>query len=248
MKGFLIAGNWKMNRGGKDGALLARDIKMGTYSIKDGIEIMIAPPFTAIPSVSEILNGSKVKLGAQNMYFEDKGAYTGEISPQFLLDFGVEFIILGHSERRQYFCEKDEDVRKKVKKALEVGLKPIICVGETLEQRDSGEAKNIVVKQVRSIVEGMEEVEKLTFAYEPIWAIGTGRVASPEQADEMHRVIRNIIGDKGDDVRILYGGSVKPNNAESLLKMDNIDGALIGGASLKTEDFINIIKIAEKML
>ena len=243
---MLIAGNWKMNKGKIDDAVaLAREVRIGAYNLKGKVDIMVAPPFTVLSHVVDTLKGSRVKVGAQNMFYEDAGAYTGEISPDFLLDLGVEYVILGHSERRKFFHETDETVLQKALKAREKGLKYIVCVGETLEQREKGEAKDVVGRQVKAVLDGGAYSENLIFAYEPVWAIGTGKVATPELAQEMHGYIRDLLGENRNTL-ILYGGSVKPENAEGLLRMDDIDGALVGGASLNAGSFVNIIKIAEE--
>uniref|UniRef100_A0A7C4YRP0 Triosephosphate isomerase n=1 Tax=candidate division WOR-3 bacterium TaxID=2052148 RepID=A0A7C4YRP0_UNCW3 len=242
MRRYLIAGNWKMNLGGKDALNCALEIENGIEGLKDGVEVMIAPPFTSIPILSDKLK--KVKLGAQNMFYEEKGAYTGEISPIFLLDFNVKYVILGHSERRKYFKEDDELIVKKAKKAKETGFKFIVCVGETIEEREKGLEKKVVEKQVRAIIEAGIVCENLIFAYEPVWAIGTGKVATPEIAEEMHRFIKGFAKEN----MVIYGGSVDDKNAKGLLEMPNIDGALVGGASLKPEKFLTIIKTAENLL
>lgn len=244
MRRFLIAGNWKMNLGGKDSINVVKEIEEGIKGICDDIKVVVAPPFTAIPLIYDRVK--KIVLGAQNMFYEDKGAYTGEISGKFLLDFNVKFVILGHSERRKYFREDDELIVKKARKAKEIGLKYIVCVGETLEERENGLAKDVVLKQVSAICDSGLLNEDLIFAYEPVWAIGTGKVATPEIAEEMHRFIRDKINEK--EVMIIYGGSVDDSNANGLLNMPDIDGALVGGASLNPLKFIKIIKTAESLL
>ncbi|RKZ22114.1 triose-phosphate isomerase [bacterium] len=242
MRKLWIAGNWKMNMGGREGIELLKEMRNSLSGSK--VDVGIAPPFTLIPHASEILADSGILLGAQNMFYEEKGAFTGEISPSFLLDFGVNFVIIGHSERRKIFGEDEELIKKKVKKALDVGLLCILCVGETLEERERGETKEVVKRQVLSALEGLPSLKGLTIAYEPVWAIGTGKVATPEQACEVHAFIRELIK---EDIRILYGGSVKPENARGLLEKEEIDGALVGGASLKVSSFSEIVRIAEEV-
>ena len=250
MRRFLIAGNWKMNKNNNEAMDLARKIVLNAHGIEK-VDMVICPPFTALAPVYDIIKDTKVKLGAQNMYFEDKGAYTGEISPEFLKSIGCQFIIIGHSERRKYFNETDQDVNKKTKKALAVGFIPIVCVGETLEEREKGETENIVRREVSAALEDQTDKKRIVFAYEPIWAIGTGKTAKPEDANKIHSLIRNIAKeDPGMDdssLIILYGGSVKPSNAEELLSQSDIDGSLVGGASLDAQNFTEIIKTASKL-
>lgn len=218
----------------------------------NGVEIVIAPPFTAIPKLSEMLGGSqKIRLGAQNMYFERNGAFTGEVSAAMLRELFVRYVILGHSERRQIFGETDSVVNKKVLTALASGLRAILCVGETLEERDAGREKEILETQMRGSLAGVSanQMADVVIAYEPVWAIGTGRNATPEQAQEAHAHVREVLADLTDPataakVRIQYGGSVKPANAASLLGQPDIDGALVGGASLEALGFSEIIKAA----
>ncbi len=248
MRRALIAGNWKMNldRGGAEA--LARALVEGTSEVNDR-DILICPSFPLIPAVYAVVKGSNVWLGAQNMYFEKKGAFTGEVSADMLKSVGAEWVILGHSERRHIFKEDDELINKKVKSAIDQGLKPILCVGELLEERESGKTEDVVKRQV---VEGLKDISvsdvlKVTIAYEPVWAIGTGKTATPEDADSIHSLIRSILKDMYSEevsqkTRILYGGSVKPENIDSLMAKENIDGALVGGASLKAESFLRIIK------
>lgn len=217
------------------------------------VDIVIATPFTVLISAYEILKGTNIKLGAQNMYFEDKGAYTGEISPSFLKEIGVEYVILGHSERRDIFKESNALINKKLKKALSMNLKPIVCIGEHLEERETGKARDIIESQINEtfIELTKEEMLKTIIAYEPIWAIGTGKTATPEQAEEIHIFIREILIQKFDNetansIRIQYGGSIKPNNAEELFNKENIDGGLVGGASLQVDSLVQIIEAANK--
>ena len=244
----LIAGNWKMYKTGPEAVETARDLAQLCSDIQ-GIEVMIAPTFLSLASVAASIEDANVKLGAQNLYFEKQGAYTGEISADMLRVAGVEYVLIGHSERRQYFNETDVSVRKKIKAAIEVGLKPILCIGETEDQRDDGKTFSILDKQVSDGLEslGSDKLENLVLAYEPVWAIGTGKTASVEQVNEVHVYLRSLIEklfSKGfsNQTRILYGGSVNPDNAKDLMGIEDVDGALVGGASLDANKFINIIK------
>ncbi|TKJ40228.1 triose-phosphate isomerase [candidate division LCP-89 bacterium B3_LCP] len=246
MRRPFIAGNWKMSKNLQESVSLAKSLKNRLKNVKNR-DILICPSFTALGSVYDEVKGSNIKLGAQNMYFEDKGAYTGEVSPLMLKDF-CEYVILGHSERRQYFDESDEKVNKKVKKALEHGLRPILCVGESLEQREKNETFDIVGEQLEKSLKGVNKnsMKRIIIAYEPVWAIGTGKNATPEQAEDVHVFIRKEIEKiygKGiaDDIRILYGGSVKPDNIKDLMEKESIDGVLVGGASLDAESFSEIV-------
>ena len=246
MRKPIIAGNWKMNKTPSEAITLINELKP---LVKDAdVEVVVCVPFVCIPAVSEALKGTNIKLGAQNMHWEESGAYTGEVSPGMLKELGVEYVIIGHSERREYFAETDETVNKKVLSAFSHGITPIVCVGETLEQREEGVTKELVEKQTKAALSGLdkEEVEKIVIAYEPIWAIGTGKTASSEDANEVIGYIRSVIADiYGNDVaqkvRIQYGGSMKPENAAELMAMPEIDGGLVGGASLKAEDFAKIV-------
>lgn len=244
MRKWIVAGNWKMHNTISESIALAQAIKEGTTHLKNG-EVVVAPPFTALHSTGEFLKGSSVRLSAQNMYCEDKGAYTGEVSPSMLKDVGCEYVIIGHSERRKYFSESDETVNLKVKKAIASGLQPIVCVGETDEQRVQGVTKSVVNRQVRGALSGIGKIDDVVIAYEPVWAIGTGKVATSAQAQEVHAFIRSLIkemyGSAADDLRILYGGSVTKDNIAELIAMEDIDGALVGGASLKPDGFLGII-------
>ena len=247
MRRAFIAGNWKMNLEKGSAVGLAKALVDGTKNITDR-DILICPSFPLLHIVNDVVSGSNVWLGAQNMYYEKKGAFTGEVSADMLKSVGCEWVILGHSERRHVFHEDDSLINKKVKSAIEQGLKPILCVGELLEERESGKTEEVVKRQV---VEGLKEVSpedtaKITIAYEPVWAIGTGKTATPEDADSIHSFIRDILRDLynskvSENMRILYGGSVKPENIDSLMAKDNIDGALVGGASLKADSFLRII-------
>jgi len=250
MREWIVAGNWKMHNTIQESVALARAIKEGTSSLKKG-EIILAPPFTSLSNVGEAIKGSKVSLAAQNMFYEDKGAFTGEIAPGMLKDIGCTYVIIGHSERRKYFHEQDKDVNLKVKKALSVGLKPIMCVGETDEEREKGITRSIVDRQINLGLSGVDKIDNVVIAYEPVWAIGTGKVATSAQAQEVHKFIRGILkdlyGSAANDIRILYGGSVTKDNIGELIAMEDIDGALVGGASLKPDGFLGIIQnIAEK--
>lgn len=248
----LIAGNWKMN----NSISKTRDFfdEFLKKPLDQGVDIAICPPFTAILAAAEEIKGhDNVHLGAQNMHWEDKGAYTGEISPVMLREIPCDYVIIGHSERRQYFAETDEMVNKKVKAALKHNLIPIVCVGETLEQREQGITMSWVISQVEKALEGVDEkqLKSIVFAYEPIWAIGTGKTASDDDAQQVISEIRNKIGEFSNaeiagNVRILYGGSVKPGNIEGLIKKPDIDGALVGGASLDAESFFSIISLSRK--
>ncbi len=244
-----IAGNWKMNMTHVQAATFMQDLKY-KYKNKNDCEVAVFPPFTALKSVKTIIDSDNldIKLGAQNMHYESYGAFTGEISPEMLKQLGVEYVIIGHSERRQYFNDTNQMVNKKVNAAFKNSLKPVMCIGESLEIRENGEAEAFVVSQLQECLEGFdnEDIVKITIAYEPIWAIGTGRTATANDANNMCMSIRKKIEElynKGvsDTVRILYGGSVKPSNIMELMDMPDIDGALVGGASLKVNDFVEII-------
>lgn len=245
MREWIVAGNWKMHNTIAESISLAKSIKEGVAVIKNG-EIVLAPPFTALFSVGETIKGSNVSLAAQNMYYEDKGAFTGEISPGMLKDIGCTYVIIGHSERRKYFHEQNNDVNLKVKKALLAGFKPIMCVGETDEERVKGITRSVIDRQVRQGLNGVEGIYNVVIAYEPVWAIGTGKVATPAQAQEVHAFIRcllkDLYGSTADDIRMLYGGSVTKDNIGDLIAMEDIDGALVGGASLKADGFLGIIQ------
>lgn len=213
-----------------------------------GVDVVICPPYTLLAKLKEATEGTNIKIGSQNIHFEEKGAFTGEISPVMLTDLGIDFCIIGHSERRQYFNETDNTVNKKVKSAIAHGLTPIVCVGETLEDRKSGVTKDLLKTQISKGLDGVdgEDVKKLVVAYEPIWAIGTGETATSDVANEAVAYIRSVIADiygeaVSEEVRIQYGGSVKPNNVSELMNQDDIDGALVGGASLKADSFSEIV-------
>jgi triosephosphate isomerase len=239
-----------MNKNNNEAVDLARKISLNTHGIEK-VDMVICPPFTALAPVYDIVKETKLKLGAQNMYFEGKGAYTGEISVEFLKHIGCRYVIIGHSERRKYFCETDEAVNKKTKKALAAGITPIVCVGETLKEREKGETERIVKREVAAALEDQADKDRIVFAYEPIWAIGTGKTAKPEEANKIHSLIRAIAKEDfamdESTLIILYGGSVKPANAEELLSQPDIDGSLVGGASLDAQSFTEIIKTASKL-
>jgi len=250
MRTKIIAGNWKMNTTAVEAEGLVRGILEKVSDVR-GVEIVVCPPFTSLAVVSPLIGGSNVALGAQNMHWEDKGAYTGEVSATMLLTLGCQFVILGHSERRSYFFETDEVVAQKVKAAISYGLIPIVCVGETLVERERGITNQVVERQVNGAFRGMtpEEFDGIVVAYEPVWAIGTGKTATTEQAQEVHAFIRGRLARMfGEDIagktRIQYGGSMKPDNAAELLAQADIDGGLIGGASLKADSFEEIIRAA----
>ena len=244
MRRKLMAGNWKMNNDIEESLKLVKSLK--DSPLNSDVDVLICPPFTSLYPVILELKNSSIKVGAQNMHFEDSGAYTGEVSPTILKNLGVEYVIIGHSERRQHFGETDQFINKKVKSALNHGLKPILCVGESLEQREEGIEKETVRTQLIMDLEGITEGEKIVVAYEPIWAIGTGRTATSAQANEMSAFIRAVLGDiftkyTAQNIIIQYGGSVKASNAKEIMLQSDIDGALVGGASLKADEFIKII-------
>lgn len=246
MRRPVIAGNWKMYHGPKEAARLVEELKPLVRDVRP--EVVVCPPFVDLLTVVQAVQDSNIQVGAQNMHWEENGAYTGEISPTMLSEAGSRYVIIGHSERRQYFGETDEWVNKKVKAAFMHGLKPIVCVGETLEQRESGITRQVVEEQVRSGLQGLEpkQAGDLIIAYEPIWAIGTGKTASADDAEDVIAFIRTVLGqmygnDAAGKIRILYGGSVKPENIGELMQKPDIDGALVGGASLKADSFGRIV-------
>ncbi len=249
---IIIAGNWKMNNTVSASLDLVKQIRKKTSNIHR-VEIVVAPPFTAINPIYELLSGSQIQVAGQNVFWEEEGAYTGEVSPIMLKEAGCKYVIIGHSERRQYFGETDETVNRKIKISLKFGLKIIVCVGESLDERETGKTLEILASQVVWALKGLEkeDLDHVVIAYEPIWAIGTGKTATPAQADEAHahirKEIKELYGDNvANDTRILYGGSMKPGNAAELLNLENIDGGLIGGASLKAGDFVAIIDAGVK--
>lgn len=244
----LIAGNWKMNGSIKDTRKLLFQLAVDWGKECEGIEVVVCPPFTSLVVAKHELELSHIKLGAQNCYVGEQGAFTGEISAQMLADLGCQYVILGHSERRTIFLETDQLIARKMRSALESGLKPILCIGETEQERTANETEAVLAKQLEGSLAGINasDMVNVTIAYEPVWAIGTGKTATPELAEAVHLFIRNklrvMIADQADAIRILYGGSMKPDNAQALLAQPNIDGGLIGGASLDAGQFIAIIE------
>ncbi|HKK25754.1 MAG TPA: triose-phosphate isomerase [Gracilimonas sp.] len=254
MRRLLIAGNWKMNCGPYDAAELLEGLIEKKSEINENVDVLVCPPFVSIGMAVKYLYDTDIQVGAQNLHFEENGAYTGEISGSMLAESGCNYVVIGHSERRQYFGETDTTVNKRVHKAIEHKLAPIVCVGESLDQRKSDEHFSLVKNQVTAALHDVSEKEVLdvVIAYEPIWAIGTGETATPEQAQEMHEHIRSILADLYDEdtagqINILYGGSMKPGNANELLSLQDVDGGLIGGASLDADSFSEIITIAEDL-
>lgn len=248
MRKPIIAGNWKMNKTAGETKKLINELLPLVKDVSD-VDIVVCPPFVNIETAAAALAGTNIGLGVQNMYYEESGAYTGEIAPGMLLEFGVKYVIIGHSERRQYFGETDESVNKKAKAALKFGLTPIICVGEKLEEREAGITNEVVCRQTKLALLGLapSEAAGVVIAYEPIWAIGTGKTATADDANDTIAAIRNAVkeafsGDVAEKVRIQYGGSMKPSNAAELMAKPEIDGGLIGGAALKAEDFSQIVK------
>ncbi|MBM4277371.1 MAG: triose-phosphate isomerase [Deltaproteobacteria bacterium] len=246
-----IAGNWKMNKTVGEALELVRELKASVQGIED-VEAAIAPPFTALYPVSQELKGSSLHLASQNLFWEEKGAFTGEISPMMLKEIDCHYAIIGHSERRQYFGETDETVNRRIKAAFNHGLKVIFCIGEMLQEREGGLTFSVIERQLDGGLKGVEEntIEEIVIAYEPVWAIGTGKTATPEQAEEVHQFIRQKLGRlyskrTSEGIRIQYGGSVTPENIKGLMAQTNIDGALVGGASLNAESFSRIVRFKE---
>lgn len=247
---ILIAGNWKMNGLLSDSKALAREVAANVKALKPNADVFVCPPFTLLTTVKKALRGSKVMLGAQDCHVETKGAHTGDVSPVMLKDAGCDYVILGHSERRTDHKESSALIKQKAKAALDAGLKVIICVGETLAERKAGKAFEVTEKQIKASVPGESTASNTVIAYEPVWAIGTGQTATPEDAEAVHAHIRKVLAEKlsksiASRMRILYGGSMKPANAAELIAKENIDGGLIGGASLKAADFTAIIEKAK---
>lgn len=245
-----IAGNWKMNKTASETRALAEALKSSLAPFAGKVEIAVCPTFTSLSTAVEVLKGSNVKVGAQNIHWADNGAFTGEISGAMLKEAGVEYVIIGHSERRQYFGETDETVNKRIKAALKYELKPIVCVGETLEEREGGVTNTVLDKQLRGAFAGVCPcaASSITVAYEPVWAIGTGKTATPDMAQETHAFIRGVLvelfGDAGKEMVIQYGGSMKAENSGELVAKEDINGGLIGGAALKADSFTALIKNA----
>ncbi len=248
MRRKIVAGNWKMNKTPAEAKVLAAEIAAALGPDPCPVEVVVCPPAIDIPGVAEVLKGTQIGVGAQNMHNEPKGAFTGETSAAMLLDLGVKYTILGHSERRTYFADTDATVNAKTKAALAAGLTPIVCVGETLAERDAGKTEDVVASQVRQSLAGLGvDLAKVVIAYEPVWAIGTGRSATPQMAQEVHALIRRTLAEMSDGataetIRIQYGGSMKPENAAELMAQPDIDGGLIGGAALKADSFLAIVK------
>lgn len=252
MRKNIIAGNWKMNKNMEETNTFIDQVAEKVPA-SDSVEAIVCAPYPYLPSLVEKAKGTNVKVSAQNMHFEDNGAFTGEVSPAMLKDIGVTHVVLGHSERREYFAETDETVNKKVHAAFKHNLTPIVCVGETLDQREANETKTHVEKQVKKALDGLneEQISSTIIAYEPIWAIGTGKTASSEDANEVCTHIRNVIKDvaseqAAEQVIIQYGGSVKPANVDELLAQSDIDGALVGGASLEPDSFLQLVEAGVK--
>lgn len=250
MRRKVIAGNWKMNNDLSQSQNLVSSVLNGLQS-KPNCDVIICPSFTSLSEISNLVKNTSIKLGAQNMHFEDSGAFTGEVSASMLKSVGCEYVILGHSERRNIFGESDEMINKKILKALEAGLKPVFCVGELLEQREAGTTKDVVKKQIESGLKDVHpsKINDIIIAYEPVWAIGTGKTATSAQAQEVHEFIRSLVeklfsSEAAGKIIIQYGGSVKPENSGELLSQKDIDGALVGGACLKADSFLSIIASA----
>ena len=243
MRKPIIAGNWKMHKTIAEALEFVNKDRVNN----DKVEAVICAPFTLLKDLKQATKGTNIKIGAQNMHFEEKGAFTGEISPLMLKELDMDYVVIGHSERRQYFNETDETVNKKVLKALEVGIDPILCVGETLEEREAGNTKDVCKVQVEKALENVskEDLAKVVIAYEPVWAIGTGKTATSEDANDViayiREVVANLYGELANEVRIQYGGSVKPSNVAEIMNQSDIDGALVGGASLEANDYVELV-------
>ena len=245
MRKPIIAGNWKMHKTIAEALEFVNEVKDRVNN--DKVEAVICAPFTLLKDLKQATKGTNIKIGAQNMHFEEKGAFTGEISPLMLKELDMDYVVIGHSERRQYFNETDETVNKKVLKALEVGIDPILCVGETLEEREAGNTKDVCKVQVEKALENVskEDLAKVVIAYEPVWAIGTGKTATSEDANDViayiREVVANLYGELANEVRIQYGGSVNPSNVAEIMNQSDIDGALVGGASLEANDYVELV-------
>ncbi|MBC7186920.1 MAG: triose-phosphate isomerase [Calditrichaeota bacterium] len=254
MRRKIIAGNWKMYKTVSEAKELAKALKVRLVNEVKKLDVVVIPPFTDLLAVAEILRESGISWGAQNLHWEPKGAFTGEVSGEMIKSTGASYVIIGHSERRQYFGETDETVNRRLKAALQAGLTPIVCIGETLAQRQANQTLQVLESQLRGALQGFsaEQLSGVVIAYEPVWAIGTGVNATPEQAQEAHQFVRRLIADLAGDgcaaaMRIQYGGSVKPDNARSLLSLPDVDGALVGGASLEADSFAAIVKAAAEV-
>lgn len=248
MRKPIIAGNWKLNKTTGEAVELVTALKRELADVTD-VDVVVCPVATALTVVTDVLMESNIGVGAQNLYWEDSGAFTGELSAPLIKDLGAKYVIIGHSERRQYFGETNQSVNKKIKAALSHGLIPFVCVGEVLEERESGQMEEVIATQIKESLANLssEEMQQIVIAYEPVWAIGTGKTASPQQAQEVHALIRGLLsamfnGEVAGAVRIQYGGSVKAENIAELMAQADIDGALVGGASLKSDSFAGIIK------
>ena len=251
MRRPLVAGNWKLHCGPTEARKLALEIRNGLLGSRAAVDVVLCPPFVSLAAVREIVHGTGIALGAQNLFHEQRGAWTGEVAGSMLRDAGCTHVIVGHSERRQHFGETNASVRRRVRAALDAGLEPIVCVGETLAEREAGTTEAVVATQVREGLEGLSAAEwaALALAYEPVWAIGTGRNATPDQAQEVHRMLRELVASLAGPavagaIRLQYGGSVKPDNASALLGQPDVDGALVGGASLEARSFLAIVAAA----
>ena len=247
----LVAGNWKMYKGPTEARRLALEVRNGRLGSRDGTEVVLIPPFVSLAAVEEILRGSDLRLGAQNVFWERQGAWTGEVAPDMLRDAGCSFVLIGHSERRTHFGETDGTVARRLRAALDAGLHAIVCIGETLSEREAGSTESVTATQLQGGVGALASSDwsRVTLAYEPVWAIGTGRNATPAQAQEVHAHVRAWIAAHAGatiarEVRILYGGSVKPDNAAQLMEQPDLDGALVGGASLESDAFLRIVTAA----
>jgi len=254
MRKPIIAGNWKMYKNVAESIALTNGIKRAVYDI-DNVDIVLCPPFTSLSDVKDLILDTNIALGAQNIYWEKEGAFTGEVSAGMLKSAGCSYVIVGHSERRAYFGETNESVNKKVKAALGEGLIPIMCVGEKLNEKEAGKTFDVISGHVENGLTDIsaQDISKVIIAYEPVWAIGTGKNATAEQAEEVHKFIRGLLSKKygkeiSEVIRIQYGGSVKPANAEELMKEQDIDGALVGGASLKEDSFVDIVKKTSRLV
>ena len=253
MRKTIIAGNWKMNKTLREGQELAIALRRELYQIED-VDIVVCPPYTLLAYLADALETSNILIGAQDVYWQDEGAFTGEVSPVMLKDIGCKFVIIGHSERRAYFGETNESVNNKIKASLRHDLTPIVCVGETLSERESGQTFKVLDDHIENGLKGITDTDilKIVIAYEPVWAIGTGKTATSQQAQEAQKYIRDLLrkmynNDIADTIRIQYGGSVKPENITELMREPDVDGALVGGASLKVETFVEIVKKASEI-